>query len=87
MIVVLALGTLSLPVITWATSVVEGRKEGRKEGRNNRKECHSTSRARKVRLKIKASYCNILKVSQVLTFQFWVITPSLFINEWKEPPG
>ena len=50
-------------VTTWATSVVEGRKEGRKEGRNNRKEYHSTSRARKVRSKIKASYCNILKVS------------------------
>ena len=38
-------------------------KEGRKEGRNNRKECHSINRARKVRLEIKALYCNILKVS------------------------
>ena len=41
---------------------------GRKEGRNNRKEYHSTSRARKVRSEIVASYCNILKVSQVLAF-------------------
>ena len=41
---------------------------GRKEGRNNRKEYHSISRARKVRSKIVASYCNILKVSQVLAF-------------------
>ena len=38
---------------------------GRKEGR---KECHSTSRARKVRSGIVASYYNILKVSQVLAF-------------------
>ena len=45
-----------------------GRKEGRKKGRNNRKEYHSTSRARKVRSEIMASYCNILKVSQVLAF-------------------
>ena len=51
-------------VTTRATSVVEGRKEGR----NNRKECHSISRARKVRSEIVASYCNILKVSQVLAF-------------------
>ena len=51
-------------VTTRATSVVKGSKEGR----NNRKEYHSTSRARKVRLKIVASYCNILKVSQVLAF-------------------
>ena len=42
--------------------------EGRKEGRNNWKEYHSTSRARKVRSEIRASYCNILKVSQVLAF-------------------
>ena len=41
---------------------------GKKEGRNNRKEYHSTSRARKVRSEIVASYCNILKVSQVLAF-------------------
>ena len=41
---------------------------GRKEGKNNRKEYHSTSRARKVRSEIVASYCNILKVSQVLAF-------------------
>ena len=39
-----------------------------KEGRNNRKEYHSTSKARKVRSEIRASYCNILKVSQVLAF-------------------
>ena len=51
-------------VITRATSVVERRKEGR----NNRKEYHSTSRARKVRSEIVALYCNILKVSQVLAF-------------------
>ena len=51
-------------VTTRATSVVEGRKEGR----NNWKEYHSTSRARKVRSEIVASYCNILKVSQVLAF-------------------
>ena len=41
---------------------------GRKEGRNDWKEYHSTSRARKVRSEIVASYCNILKVSQVLAF-------------------
>ena len=58
------LGPLALGVTTRATSVVEGRKEGR----NNCKEYHSTSRARKVRSEIRASYCNILKVSQVLTF-------------------
>ena len=51
-------------VTTRATSVVKGRKEGR----NNRKEYHSTSKARKVRSEIVASYCNILKVSQVLAF-------------------
>ena len=50
---------LRIFIITWVTSVVEGRKEGR----NNRKEYYSTSRARKVRLEIVASYCNILKVS------------------------
>ena len=50
---------LRIFVITWAISVVEGRKEGR----NNRKEYHSISKARKVRLKIVVSYCNILKVS------------------------
>ena len=55
-------------VTTRATSVVEGRKEGRRKGRNNRKEYHSISRARKVRLEIVVSYCNILKVSQVLAF-------------------
>ena len=54
----------AVAVTTRATSVVEGRKEGR----NNRKEYHSTSRARKVRSEIVASYCNILKVSQVLAF-------------------
>ena len=54
-------------VTTRATSVVEGRKEG-VIGKNSRKEYHSTSKARKVRSKIVASYCNILKVSQVLTF-------------------
>ena len=42
--------------------------ERRKEGRNNWKEYHSISKARKVRLKIKALYYNIFKVSQVLTF-------------------
>ena len=42
--------------------------EGRREGRNNRKEYYSTSKARKVRLKIVTSYYNILKVFQVLTF-------------------
>ena len=41
---------------------------GRKEERNNRKEYHSTSKARKVRSEIVALYCNILKVSQVLAF-------------------
>ena len=54
----------TVAVTTRATSVVEGRKEGR----NNWKEYHSTSRARKVRSKIVASYCNILKVSRVLAF-------------------
>ena len=49
-------------VTTRATSVVEGRKEG-VIGRNNWKEYHSTSKARKVRSRIMASYCNILKVS------------------------
>ena len=39
-----------------------------KEGRSNRKECHSISRARKVRLEIRALYCNIFNVSQVLAF-------------------
>ena len=60
----LLISLLVLIVTTWATSVVEGKKEGG----NNRKEYHSTSRARKVRSEIVASYCNILKVSQVLTF-------------------
>ena len=55
---------LRIFIITRVTSVVEGRKKGR----NDRKEYHSTSKARKVRLKIMASYYNILKVSQVLTF-------------------
>ena len=50
---------LRISVITWAMSVVEGRKEGK----NNRKEYHSISKARKVRSEIVASYCNILKVS------------------------
>ena len=36
---------------------------GRKEGRNNRKEYHSTSKARKVRSEIVVLYYNILKVS------------------------
>ena len=56
--------SLRIFVITWATSVVEGRKEGR----NNRKEYYSISKARKVRLEIVALYYNILKVSQVLAF-------------------
>ena len=60
----IAIFSRCLSVTTRATSVVEGRKEGR----NNRKEYHSTSRARKVRSEIVASYCNILKVSQVLAF-------------------
>ena len=55
---------LRISITTRATSVIEGRKEGG----NNRKEYHSTSKARKVRSKIVASYCNILKVSQVLAF-------------------
>ena len=42
--------------------------KGRKEERNNRKEYYSISKARKVQLKIVVLYCNILKVSQVLTF-------------------
>ena len=54
-------------VTTRATSVVERRKEGI-IGRNNWKEYHSTNRARKVRSEIMTSYCNILKVSQVLAF-------------------
>ena len=56
--------SLRISVITRATSVVEGRKERR----NNRKEYYSTNKARKVRSKIVVSYCNILKVSQVLAF-------------------
>ena len=49
---------LRIFIITRATSVIEGKKEGR----NNRKEYYSTSKARKVRLEIMASYYNILKV-------------------------
>ena len=50
---------LRISVTTRATSVVEGKKKGG----NDRKEYHSTSRARKVRSKIVALYYNILKVS------------------------
>ena len=54
----------SIIITNWATSVVNKRKKVR----SNRKEYHSISRARKVRSEIVALYCNILKVSQVLTF-------------------
>ena len=50
---------LRIFIITWATSIMEGKKEGR----NNRKKYYSISKARKVRLRIMASYYNILKVS------------------------
>ena len=49
---------LRIFVITRGTSVVEGRKKGK----HNRKEYYSISKARKVRLEIVVSYCNILKV-------------------------
>ena len=58
---------LRIFITTRATSVMEGKKE-KVIGRNNRKEYYNISKARKVRSKIVASYCNILKVSQVLTF-------------------
>ena len=61
--------------------------EGRKEGRNNRKEYHSTSRARKVRSKIMASYCNILKVSQVLAFSTLGRCSFLFYRRMEGAPG
>ena len=52
---------LRIFIITWATSVIEGKKEG-VIGRNNRKEYYSISKARKVRSEIVALYCNIFKV-------------------------
>ena len=65
MAVIMAVGVVVAVVITCNNSGYEccGRKEGRRKGRNNWKEYHSTSRARKVRSEIRASYCNILKVS------------------------
>ena len=58
---------LRIFVITWVINVMEGRKEGI-IGKNNWKEYYSISKARKVGLKIKALYYNILKVFKVLTF-------------------
>ena len=49
---------LRIFVIIWVTSSMERRKKGK----NNWKEYYSISRAKKVRLKIRASYCNIFKV-------------------------
>ena len=59
---------------------------GRKEGRNNWKEYHSTSRARKVRSEIRASYCNILKVFQVLAFSTLGCCSFLFYKRMEGAP-
>ena len=53
---------LRISVITWVISVMEGRKKG-VIGISNWKEYYNISKARKVRLEMKASYCNIFKVS------------------------
>ena len=73
-------------VTTRATSVVEGRKEGGKEGIIGRSVTAQVGRGRcdqRSGLRI-AIFSRCLRS---LPSQLWVIAPSLFIDEWKEPLG
>ena len=73
-------------VTTRATSVVEGRKEGRKEGIIGRSITAQVGRGRCDQ----RSWLRIAIFSRCLRSlpsQLWVVAPSLFIDEWKEPPG
>ena len=69
-------------VTTRATSIVEGRKE-RIIGRSITAQVGRGRCDQRSWLRI-AIFSRCLRS---LPSQLWVITPSLFIDEWKEPPG
>ena len=69
-------------ITTRATSVVEGRKEGI-IGRSITAQVGRGRCDQRSGLRI-AIFSRCLRS---LPFQLWVVAPSLFIDEWKEPPG
>ena len=69
-------------VTTRATSVVEGRKEGI-IGRSITAQVGRGRCDQRSGLRI-AIFSRCLRS---LPSQLWVVAPSLFIDEWKEPPG
>ena len=74
----------NITVTTRATSIVEGRKEGGKEGIIGRSITAQVGRGRGDQ---RSWLCIaiFLRCLRSLPSQFWVVAPSLFIDEWKEP--